>query len=115
MIPAAPASSNAVMMVRRSYPLFLMFSYQALVWTSLSCFMFSKDSGVAHSFQLSSGRPVGCFMAIITNFPFTWGSHFWKDKESLIVGRTIHSAVTPFLFVPGLHANWVPFKVCTLG
>src|SRR5690606_29706853 len=73
-IPAAPASSRALGKENRSSPVLARRSAQALVAASFSAFIFSKDSGVAYSFQLYSGRPVGWCMEIITNLPLTWGS-----------------------------------------
>ncbi len=51
----------------------------------------------------------------MTIFPFTLGSHFAKSMESLIVGKVIRAAVTPFFPVPGFQANWVACKEAILG
>src|SRR5690606_21139434 len=69
----------------------------------------------ANSFQLYSGRPVGCCMETMTNLPFTLGSQAWNSTESLTFGRTTTSPSTGLPPVVGLHASWVPYKVLTRG
>src|SRR3569833_161650 len=114
-IPTAPAFSNATGKVRLFRPVLLMRFLHALVCSVRSFFILSKDVGVANSFQLSSGRPVGWHIDIITSLPFTFGSHSLKAFESARSGRIITSAVTVFLPIPGLQANCVPSSDFTRG
>src|SRR5690606_3724651 len=54
-------------------------------------------------------------METMTSFPLTEGSQRAKAAESATVGRTSNSAVSPFLGVVGLQANWVPLRVWIRG
>src|SRR5690606_36087749 len=114
-IPAAPAFSSADGSVRELYPVLLMRLRHSAFFSCLSFFIFSSDSFVAYSSQLYSGRPVGCGIEIITNFPFTCGSHCWYAAESARSGNAITSAVTVFRFVEGLHASCIPSRLFTRG
>src|SRR5689334_22828847 len=74
-IPTAPAFSSATGSVRVVYPDFFMRAFQLSVMSFRWSFIFLIDSAVPNWSQLSSGRPVGCNMEIITNFPLTNGIH----------------------------------------
>ena len=114
MIPAAPASSIAFGKVLRLYPAFLTLSRQSSRSFCRSSFIFSKDSSVANSSQLSSVRPVGCGIDMSTNLPFTLGNQFSNSIESATSGIIIQLAFSG-PNVPGLQAIIVPSRVRTRG
>lgn len=113
-IPAAPALSKASESVVLSYPMFFTNSLKSFAAVSFSVFNFSYSSGVANSLICSSLRPIFCYCAINTIFPFTEGSHASKAPLADTLGKVITSAFTAFL-VAGLQANWVATNVFTRG
>ncbi|COZ14417.1 Uncharacterised protein [Mycobacterium tuberculosis] len=107
-MPTAPASSNTVGIEYGANPVALILLFQAAERESLFLFIFSMDSGVPYSFQLASGRPVGCGIEIMTYLPFTCGNHALNASESLKSANGMTSASIAFPLVVGLHANCVP-------
>ena len=87
------------------YPVLRMRFCQASVCSSRSLFNFLKDAEVANCCQLSSGLPVGWFIEIMTNLPFTLGSQLANVVESITSGMITIPALIDFPFVDGLQAN----------